>query len=290
MIRINLTNLKIKEIKQIYLFIGEEEYLIKEYIEEIENLLKNRRKKYSKYIIEVKEEDRITNILENFSTLTLFKEYKLIILKNSEDLNLSLDNLEKLLKKTSKRNILIFCINFVIHSRNLEFYNFIKKNTNNNIEIINNKKLTFGEILYLVKRKIKKIGLKINEITVKKMIQSVDSNLFMLENELKKIQIRFNNIADNYNYKLLHNEFKRILNMLEVHPLTLILNKIYKLYLDKFMTYNNNEEKFNKIANLVFLLKEAEKKNKSYFLKKEEIMKELIYKICQIEKEKSLIV
>lgn len=143
--------------------------------------------------------------------------------------------------------------------------------------------------MYLVKIKIKKIGLKINEITVKKMIQSVDSNLFMLENELKKIQIRFNNIADNSNYKnknnykLLHNEFKRILNMLEVHPLTLILNKIYKLYLDKFMTYNNNEEKFNKIANLVFLLKEAEKKNKSYFLKKEEIMKELIYKICQIE-------
>ncbi|WP_415028884.1 hypothetical protein [Candidatus Karelsulcia muelleri] len=40
----------------------------------MENLLKNRRKKYSKYIIEVKEEDRITNILENFYTLTLFKE------------------------------------------------------------------------------------------------------------------------------------------------------------------------------------------------------------------------
>ncbi|WP_246980352.1 hypothetical protein [Candidatus Karelsulcia muelleri] len=39
---INLTNIKIKEIKQISLFIGEEEYLIKEYIEEIENLLKNR--------------------------------------------------------------------------------------------------------------------------------------------------------------------------------------------------------------------------------------------------------
>ncbi|WP_246980354.1 hypothetical protein [Candidatus Karelsulcia muelleri] len=145
--------------------------------------------------------------------------------------------------------------------------------------------------MYLVKRKIKKIGLKINEITVKKMIQSVDSNLFMLENELKKIRFNnINNIADNYNYKLLHNEFKIILKMLEVHPLTLILNKIYKLYLEKVMTYNNNEEKFNKIANLVFLLKEAEKKNKSYFLKKEEIMKELIYKICQIEKEKSLIV
>ncbi|MGX7592226.1 hypothetical protein [Candidatus Karelsulcia muelleri] len=73
-------------------------------------------------------------------------------------------------------------------------------------------------------------------------------------------------------------ELKMLLKMLEVQPLTLILNKIYKLYLDKFLTYNN-EEKFKKIANLVFLLKEAEKKNKSYFLNKEEIMKELIYKI-----------
>ncbi len=72
-------------------------------------------------------------------------------------------------------------------------------------------------------------------------------------------------------------ELKMLLKMLEVQPLTLILNKIYKLYLDdKFMTY---EEKFKKIANLVFILKEAEKKNKSYFLKKEEIMKELIYKL-----------
>ncbi|MGX7590938.1 hypothetical protein [Candidatus Karelsulcia muelleri] len=83
-------------------------------------------------------------------------------------------------------------------------------------------------------------------------------------------------------------EWKMIFNMLEIKPLTLILKKIYKLYLDKFMNYNNNEEKFKKIANLVFILKEAEKKTKSYFLKKEEIMKELIYKICQIEK--SLIV
>ncbi|MGX7590801.1 hypothetical protein ACWNYA_00870 [Candidatus Karelsulcia muelleri] len=87
-----------------------------------------------------------------------------------------------------------------------------------------------------------------------------------------------------------HKECKIILNMLEVQPLTLILKKIYKLYLEKFLNYKNKEEKFNKIANLVFILKEADKKNKSYFLKKEEIMKELIYKICQIEKEKYLIV
>ncbi|MGX7591515.1 hypothetical protein [Candidatus Karelsulcia muelleri] len=279
---IMITNLKIKEIKPIYIFIGEEEYLIKEYIEEIEKLLKNRRKKYSKSIIEVKERYRITNILENFYTLTLIKEYKLIIIKNSEYLNLSLDNLEKLLKQTSKRNILIFCINFVIPSRNLEVYNCLKQKTNNNIEIINNKKLTFGEILDLVKRKIKKIGLKINEITVKKLIQSVDCNLFMLENELNKFQIRFNTATANKN----KTEWNLILKLLEIQPLTLILNKIYKLYLDQFMNYNNNEEKFKKIANLVFLLKEADKKNKSYFLKKEEIMKELIYKICQIEKEK----
>ncbi|WP_204097724.1 hypothetical protein [Candidatus Karelsulcia muelleri] len=282
-----ITNLKIKEIKPISIFIGEEEYLIKEYIEEIEKLLKHRRKKYSKAIIEIKEKIeryRITNILEQLYTLTLIKEYKLIIIKNSQ--YLSLDNLEKLLKQTSKRNILIFCINFVIPSRNLEFYNCLKQKTNNNIEILNNKKLTFGEIFYLVKRKIKKIGLKINEITVKKLIQSVDCNLFMLENELNKFQIRFNTATANKK----NTEWKMILNLLERHPLTLILNKIYKLYLDKFMNYNNNEEKFKKIANLVFLLKEADKKNKSYFLKKEEIMKELIYKICQIEKEKALIV
>ncbi|MGX7586108.1 hypothetical protein [Candidatus Karelsulcia muelleri] len=282
-----ITNLKIKEIKPIYIFIGEEEYLIKEYIEEIEKLLKHRRKKYSKAIIEIKEKIeryRITNILEQLYTLTLIKEYKLIIIKNSQ--YLSLDNLEKLLKQTSKRKILIFCINFVIPSRNLEFYNCLKQKTNNNIEILNNKKLTFGEIFYLVKRKIKKIGLKINEITVKKLIQSVDCNLFLLENELNKFQIRFNTATANKQ----NTEWKMILNLLERHPLTLILNKIYKLYLDKFLNYNNKEEKFNKIANLVFLLKEADKKNKSYFLKKEEIMKELIYKICQIEKEKALIV
>ncbi|MGX7576826.1 hypothetical protein ACWNYG_00845 [Candidatus Karelsulcia muelleri] len=282
-----ITNLKIKEIKPIYIFIGEEEYLIKEYIEEIEKLLKHRRKKYSKAIIEIKEKIeryRITNILEQLYTLTLIKEYKLIIIKNSQ--YLSLDNLEKLLKPTSKRKILIFCINFVIPSRNLEFYNCLKQKTNNNIEILNNKKLTFGEIFYLVKRKIKKIGLKINEITVKKLIQSVDCNLFLLENELNKFQIRFNTATANKQ----NTEWKMILNLLERHPLTLILNKIYKLYLDKFMNYNNKEEKFKKIASLVFLLKEADKKNKSYFLKKEEIMKELIYKICQIEKEKALIV
>ncbi|MGX7586391.1 hypothetical protein [Candidatus Karelsulcia muelleri] len=108
----------------------------------------------------------------------------------------------------------------------------------------------------------------------------------MLEKELNKFQIIFNTATANKN----NTEWKMILNMLERHPLTLILKKIYKLYLDKFLNYKNKEEKFNKIANLVFLLKEADKKNKSYFLKKEEIMKELIYKICQIEKEKALIV
>ncbi|MGX7592639.1 hypothetical protein [Candidatus Karelsulcia muelleri] len=284
---IMITNIKIKEIKPIYIFIDEEEYLIKEYIEEIEQLLKHRRKTYYKYILSIKEikdkieRYRITNILEKLDTI---KDYKLIIIKNSE--YLSLDNLDKLLKQTSKRNILIFCINFVIPSRNLEFYNCLKQKTNNNIEILNNKKLTFGEILDLVKRKIKKIGLKINEITVKKLIQAVACNLFRLENELNKLQSRCNTATANKN----NTECKIILNMLARHPLTLILNNIYKLYLDKFMNYNNKEEKFKKIANLVFLLKEADKKNKSYFLKKEEIMKELIYKICQIEKEKALIV
>ncbi|MGX7586390.1 hypothetical protein [Candidatus Karelsulcia muelleri] len=158
-----IPNIKMKEIKPIYIFIGEEEYLIKEYIEEIEQLLKHMIKIYYKAIIAIKykiERYRITNILEQLYTLTIIKEYKLIILNNSQ--YLSLDNLDKLLKQTSKRKILIFCINFVIPSRNLEFYNCLKQKTNNHIEILNNKNLTFGESFYLVKRKRKKIGLKIN--------------------------------------------------------------------------------------------------------------------------------
>ncbi|WDI79571.1 hypothetical protein ONB76_00475 [Candidatus Karelsulcia muelleri] len=53
------------------------------------------------------------------------------------------------------------------------------------------------------------------------------------------------------------------------------------------MSYNN-EEKFNNIAKLVFLITEADKKNKIYFLKKADIVKELIAKIyylCQVDKE-----
>ncbi|MGX7593052.1 hypothetical protein ACWNY4_00860 [Candidatus Karelsulcia muelleri] len=44
------------------------------------------------------------------------------------------------------------------------------------------------------------------------------------------------------------------------------------------MSYKN-EEKFNNIAKLVFLITEADKKNKRYFIKKSDIVKELLAKI-----------
>ncbi|WDE42272.1 hypothetical protein ONB78_00405 [Candidatus Karelsulcia muelleri] len=75
--------------------------------------------------------------------------------------------------------------------------------------------------------------------------------------------------------------------MVEVKPINFILNKIFHICLDKVMSYNN-EEKFNNIAKLVFLITEADKKNKIYFLKKADIVKELIAKIyylCQVDKE-----
>ncbi|WP_204086364.1 hypothetical protein [Candidatus Karelsulcia muelleri] len=127
-------------------------------------------------------------------------------------------------------------------------------------------------------------------IIIKTHTQNYNNN----KNKTKEKYKSQDKYKDKYKYKdkdkYPHKECKIILNMLEVQPLTLILKKIYKLYLEKFLNYKNKEEKFKKIANLVFILKEADKKNKSYFLKKEEIMKELISKICQIEKEKYLIV
>jgi DNA polymerase-3 subunit delta len=127
------------------------------------------------------EEKNYKDFIENFQSLAMFKEKKLIVLKNASKNFDFKESFRKEIKKfANSKEIILF---YEEEDLKDNFFEKIKKNSKwQNFQILEGEKLKLW-----VKKEIKRFGAEIEENALKRLIEFVDSDLWRMENEIKKL-------------------------------------------------------------------------------------------------------
>jgi DNA polymerase-3 subunit delta len=127
------------------------------------------------------EEKNYKNFIENFQSVAMFKEKKLIVLKSASKNFEFKESFRKEIKKfANSKEIILFYEEGDLKD---DFFEKIKKNSKwQNFQILEGEKLKLW-----IKKEIKKFGAEIEENALKRLIEFVDSDLWRMENEIKKL-------------------------------------------------------------------------------------------------------
>jgi DNA polymerase-3 subunit delta len=127
------------------------------------------------------EEKNYKDFIENFQSVAIFKEKKLIVLKNASKNFDFKESFRKEIKKfANSKEIILF---YEEEDLKDDFFEKIKKNSKwQNFQILEGEKLKFW-----VKKEIKRFGAEIEENALKRLIEFVGPDLWRMENEIKKL-------------------------------------------------------------------------------------------------------
>ena len=127
------------------------------------------------------EEKNYKDFIENFQSVAIFKEKKLIVLKNASKNFDFKESFRKEIKKfANSKEIILFYEEGDLKD---DFFEKIKKNSKwQNFQILEGEKLKFW-----VKKEIKRFGAEIKENALKRLIEFVGPDLWRMENEIKKL-------------------------------------------------------------------------------------------------------
>ncbi len=127
------------------------------------------------------EEKKYQDFIENFQPVAMFREKKLIVLKNASKNPSFKENFQKEIKNFKNSKEIILFYEGEITEDN--FFKKIKENSKwQEFGILEGEKLKLW-----VKREIKKLGGEIEERALDKLIEFVGSDLWRMENEIKKL-------------------------------------------------------------------------------------------------------
>ncbi|ABY93363.1 DNA polymerase III subunit delta [Thermoanaerobacter brockii subsp. lactiethylicus] len=188
-----IDSLKKGEIHNIYLFYGEERFLLSDAIKRFKSkILKEETYEMNYIVIEKNDpEEYVDAIIESCETLPFFSEYKLVVVKNEEDQlsKLSDKSLKKLVNYMEERanmaenkTVLIIVDGEKVDLRK-KFYKFIEKTG----KIVYFQKLSFEEAVNYTGYFFKKSGKKISKSDAEYLVKSVGTDLYAIVNEIHKV-------------------------------------------------------------------------------------------------------
>ncbi|WP_334331180.1 DNA polymerase III subunit delta [Candidatus Phytoplasma prunorum] len=153
----------------------------------IQFLVQQSKKKNINCIFYNPEKNNLYNLEQELKTTNFFSVKKIIIIKKSnllfESININNQFLFNYFKNPRLDVILYF------FSKNFNFSLEIKNILNKYFKIIEIPILQKKDFFIYVKKKFKKIGLEISNKIIINLIEKTNYNLFLLEEEIKKIQI-----------------------------------------------------------------------------------------------------
>lgn len=175
--------------KNIFVFYGEEEFLINGAIEEL--TAKHPQAGLIKYNL---NETNVKVLLEDSSMVSLFNDKKIIIGYNAdflsgsilkETINHDLDSLTKYINHPNPDNILIL----VVSSDKLDKRKNVVKLLMSKAEVREFQKLSMNDVVKYVKDIFEKDGYKISFNALNKLVSRTGNNLYLLNNECEKLKI-----------------------------------------------------------------------------------------------------
>ncbi|MGB9679227.1 MAG: DNA polymerase III subunit delta [Thermoanaerobacteraceae bacterium] len=235
-----INNLKDGKLKNVYLFYGEEKYLLNDALKRLKAKVLNEATEEFNFIIinEISNDKLVDKIINDCETLPLMSEYRLIVVENEEAL-LKIDDessakligyLEKELSSKDIKSIIVFIAKDKIDTRR-KLYKSIKKIG----EVVVFDNLKFEEAVNYFGYFVRKNGKKIKKATAEYLVKLTGTDLFVLYNEALKLssysdkeEISIDDIKSVLSYNINYNIFE-LVNSIGMKQELIALQRLSKI-------------------------------------------------------------
>ena len=174
-----LQNIKDKKFYNVYLFYGEETYLVNSYVKQFKNhFIKDNNINYKEYNEQNFDENLI---ISDINTAPFFSDYKFIYIKNASLFSKKYEKFNLAIKDVPQTTIVL--ISETTIDKRKELYKIINKVG----EVAEFKKASANELSSWVKKHFAKYNIKISDKDAYKLIYDCDNDMYYLHNEIMKL-------------------------------------------------------------------------------------------------------
>ncbi len=180
-IKSNLTKIKNESLKPIYLLMGDEDFLIDEFYNKFESENFFQKEKPDKLIYQAKE-IKIKNLLIELSSVSLFSQFKVIIIKESQNLK-DADLLINYISNPQTKSMLILLHRGKMMLKTSKLYKQIQKVG----FVFESKKIYDNEVPEFIKDYCESYGYKMDIETSNWISQNLGNDLGVITKEFQKL-------------------------------------------------------------------------------------------------------
>jgi len=180
-----VTDIKNKNLKPIYLLMGEEAYYIdriSDYIEK--NVLDEAEKGFNQMVLYGRDVT-IEDIVGNAKRFPMMAERQVVIVKEAQDLSRTIDKLASYAENPQPSTVLVLCYKYKKVDKRKAVYKKIKQTG----VVFESKKLYDNQVPDWIRRTLSTKGYKIAPKASQMLVEFLGTDLSKINNELEKLQI-----------------------------------------------------------------------------------------------------
>lgn len=180
-----VTDIKNKQLKPIYLLMGEEAYYIDKISDFIETTVLTEEERGFNQMILYGRDVTIEDIVSNAKRFPMMAERQVVIVKEAQDLVRTIDQLTDYAKNPQPSTVLVLCYKYKSIDKRKAVYKAIKKSG----YVYESKKLYDNQVPDWIRRVLSPKGYSITPKALQMLVEFLGTDLGKINNELEKLQI-----------------------------------------------------------------------------------------------------
>ncbi|WGD34217.1 DNA polymerase III subunit delta [Olleya sp. YS] len=180
-----VTDIKNKQLKPIYLLMGEEAYYIDKISDFIEDTVLTEEERGFNQMVLYGRDVSIEDIVSNAKRFPMMAERQVVIVKEAQDLARTIDQLADYAKNPQPSTVLVLCYKYKSIDKRKAVYKTIKKTG----YVYESKKLYDNQVPDWIRRVLSPKGYSITPKAAQMLVEFLGTDLSKINNELEKLQI-----------------------------------------------------------------------------------------------------
>ena len=180
-----VTDIKNKNLKPIYLLMGEEAYYIDKISDFIEDTVLSEEERGFNQMVLYGRDVTIEDIVSNAKRFPMMAERQVVIVKEAQDLARNIEKLEAYAKNPQPTTVLVLCYKYKTVDKRKAVYKAIKKSG----YVYESKKLYDNQVPDWIRRVLAPKGYSITPKASQMLVEFLGTDLSKINNELEKLQI-----------------------------------------------------------------------------------------------------
>ena len=180
-----VTDIKNKNLKPIYLLMGEEAYYIDKISDFIEDTVLTEEERGFNQMVLYGRDVTVEDIVSNAKRFPMMAERQVVIVKEAQDLARSIEKLEAYAKNPQPTTVLVLCYKYKTIDKRKAVYKAINKSG----YVYESKKLYDNQVPDWIRRVLAPKGYGITPKASQMLVEFLGTDLSKINNELEKLQI-----------------------------------------------------------------------------------------------------